>query len=591
MKARSNGVSRKSSPAIQQGKVKTWLLVPLGFIAILFVLYFLFANVLLKSLAQDALGNASGAQVNIDAVDHSLFPFGLSLTRIQATDNANPSRNKVEMGLVKADVDFFPLLNSKLIVEELIVQDVAFDTKRSSPGEVYVQPDAQASTFAFPTLEDLPSVDEVLASSPLKTTAAVAEAKLVVEKYQQPLKEQYDTLPTKEQLNDYKERLKALKETDYKNPAKLAGAKKEFDAIKEAMKADRDRIKAFMALAKEAKEASASSVAALKSAPQEDYALLQGLVAGDEGAIGQVTQHLFGDKAQIYTQGLLAAIDMLANSQGASEEEVVEETQADDGLPNVWIKKAAVNIKWQDESIESSWTNITNQHELIDAATEFIVNSSKAENWQNIDFSGNFKITDGQVNAVQNWDIQGLVLEAVELVPAESKQKLNALLESGLLASKGGLNIVDGEITGSSLFDLSALSMTATGENDLTSTMAEIISGLSELELTTNFAGNLSSPKVSVSSDLNQKMLQSFTSGLSNSETGKLAELKSKLNDKISAQLGSSTEQLASVDALLSAAQGDTDSLNELLKSQMTNALDKQKDKLLDKLSDKLFEE
>jgi len=63
---------------------------------------------------------------------------------------------------------------------------------------------------------------------------------------------------------------------------------------------------------------------------------------------------------------------------------------------------------------------------------------------------------------VQNWDIQGLVLDAIELVPEESKQKLNALLESGLLASKGGLNVVDGKLSGSSAFNLSALKLKAT---------------------------------------------------------------------------------------------------------------------------------
>jgi uncharacterized protein (TIGR03545 family) len=193
------------------------------------------------------------------------------------------------------------------------------------------------------------------------------------------------------------------------------------------------------------------------------------------------------------------------------------------------------------------------------------------------------------VNSVQNWDINGLVLDAVELVPAESKQKLNALLESGILASKGGLNVVDGKISGSSVFDLSALKLKATGNNDLTSAIAEIISGLSELELVTDFSGKLTNPSIKVKSDLDKKMLQALSSGLTGNSSGKLGELKSKLNAKVAEQLGQSGEQLASVDALLSAAQGDSESLNELLKAQMSNALDKKKDKLLNKLSDKLL--
>jgi len=574
------------SQARQNGKISLWISIPLGSIAVVVILYLLFANTLFKSLAQNALGDASGAEVNLESVDHSFFPFGLTLSGLQATDNVNPIRNKVEIALLKADVDFMPLLNKKLIVNELIVQDVEFDTKRANAGAVYVQPDAQASNFAFPTLADLPSVDEVLAKSPLKTTAAVVEAQKVVEQYKQPIQDKYAALPSKDKLSAYKERIEALKETDYKNAVELAAAKKEFDEIKEAIKKDRDNISEFVDLAKEAKAASASSVTALKSAPQEDYALLKGLVAGDEGAIEQVTQHLFGEKAKMYTQGLLLAMDMLS---GDSDESVVEKTAVDDGLPNVWIKKAAINIKWQDEQIKTDWQNITDQHEIVGNPTTFLINSSKANNWNKIDLKGSFEIIQGKVNSVQNWDINGLVLDAVELVPAESKQKLNALLESGILASKGGLNVVDGKISGSSVFDLSALKLKATGDNDLTSAIAEIISGLSELELVTDFSGKLSNPSIKVKSDLDKKMLQALSSGLTGNSSGKLGELKSKLNAKVAEQLGQSGEQLASVDALLSAAQGDSESLNELLKAQMSNALDKKKDKLLNKLSDKLL--
>ncbi|MFT6953228.1 MAG: hypothetical protein ACJAY1_000320 [Glaciecola sp.] len=577
--------SVKSSIA-QQGSLSLWLSIPLGTIAVVLILYFLFANILLKTLAANALGDASGAEVNIDAIEHGIFPFSLTLTRLQATDNNNPIRNRLEVAKVKADVDFMPLLNKKLIVNELIVQDVEFDTQRQSAGAVYVKPDAQASSFAFPTFADLPSVDQILEKSPLKTTAAIAEAQKVVQQYQQPLQDKYAALPSKDKLTLYKERLKALQEIDYKNPGELAAAKTEFDEIKQAITIHKKNITEFADLAREAKAASANSVSALKTAPQEDFDLLKGLVAGDEGAIGQVTQHLFGEKAKIYTQGLLTAMNMLSNDP---DEPVVEETVVDDGLPKVWIKKAAVNIKWQDEQIQTVWQNITDQHALVGNPTTFLINSSKAKNWRVIDLKGTFEIIEGQVNSAQNWDIKGLVLDAIELVPEESKQKLNALLESGLLASKGQLNIVDGKLSGSSVIDLSALKLKATGKNDLTSAMADVISGLSELKLSTYFSGSLPSPSIKVKSDLDKKMLQALSSGLTGNSSGKLSELKSKLNAKVAEQLGQSGQHLESVDVLLAAAQGDTESLNELLKSQMINALDQKRDKLLNKLTDKLI--
>jgi uncharacterized protein (TIGR03545 family) len=573
-------------PAAQHGRISLWISIPLGTIAIIAALYLLFANTLLKTLAQNALGHASGAEVNIDAVKHSLFPFGLTLTRLQATDNRNPIHNKIDIGMLKGNVNFMPLLSKKLIIDELNVQDVEFDTKRDNAGAIYVQPDIQASSFAFPTLADLPSVDEILEKSPLKTTAAVADAKKVVQQYEQALQDKYAALPSKEKLTVYKERLKVLKETDYKNPANLIAAKKEFDDIKETMTKDKANMSAFVDLAEEAQAASVNSVSALKTAPQEDVVLLKGLIAGDEDAIGKVTQHLFGEKAKIYTKGLLVVMDILSNN---SDDLIIEQTTADDGLPNVWIKKAAVNIKWQDQNIQTEWQNITDQHALIGKPTMFLVNSSKAKNWHNIDLNGTFEIIEGRVNSVQNWDIKGLVLDAIELIPEQSKQKLNALLESGLLASTGELNIVDGKLSGSSVFDLSVLELKATGENDLTNAMAEIISGLSELKLSTDFSGSLTNPSIKIKSDLDKKIRQALSSGLTGDSSGKLSELKIKLNAKVAEQLGQSEQQLASVDALLSAVQGNTDSLNELLKSQMTNAIDNKKNKLLNKLSGKLL--
>jgi uncharacterized protein (TIGR03545 family) len=574
------------SPAAQHGRMSLWISLPLGTITIVAVLYLFFANTLLKTLAQNALGDASGAEVNIGAVEHRLFPFGLTLTRLQATDNINPLHNKIDIAMLKTDVNFMPLLSKKLIIDNLIVQDVEFDTKRDSAGTIYVQPDAQTSSFAFPTLADLPSVDDILEKSPLKTTAAVAEAKRVLEQYKLPIQNKYATLPSKEKLIAYKDRIKALQQTNYKNPTNLIAAKKEFDDIKDAIKKDRTNVSGFVDLAEEAQAASANSLSLLKSAPQEDFALLKGLVAGDEGAIGEVTQHLFGEKAKIYTRGLLVVMDILSSR---AKDSVVEQTALDDDLPSVWIRNAAVSIKWQDQQIQTAWQNITDQHALIGKPTSFAVNSSKASNLSNIDLNGTFEIIKGKVNSTQDWDIKGLVLNTIELVPEQSKQKLTALLESGLLASKGELNVVDGQITGSSVFNLKALKLKATGEDALTNAMAEIISDLSELKLSTDFSGKLTSPSIKIKSDLNKRMLQALSSGLTGNSSGKLQELKIKLDAKAAEQLGQSGQQLASVDALLTAAQGDTDSLNELLKSQMTNALGNKKDKLINKLSDKLL--
>ena len=121
--------------------------------------------------------------------------------------------------------------------------------------------------------------------------------------------------------------------------------------------------------------------------------------------------------------------------------------------------------------------------------------------------------------------------------------------------------------------------------------LQSIENALYQFPLAITQIGSLTNPSIRVRSDLDKKMLQALTSGLTGNTSGKLAELKSKLNAKVAQQLGKTGEQLESIDPLLAAAQGNSDSLNELLKAKMTNEIDKNKDKLLNKLGDKLFRE
>jgi len=63
---------------------------------------------------------------------------------------------------------------------------------------------------------------------------------------------------------------------------------------------------------------------------------------------------------------------------------------------------------------------------LIETQTRFKSIQAKPTNWKNIDLKGNLWNYSSKVNSVQNWDISGLVLDAIELVRKKSQSKLNA---------------------------------------------------------------------------------------------------------------------------------------------------------------------
>ena len=110
------------------------------------------------------------AEVNIESFDHSLFPPTVTLEGIALTNPTKPSHNQVFVGNANADVELAPLLSDKVIVNNLNLLEVQFDTERNAPGEVYRVPERSLSfdEIKSKAKDAVPSVDELLERNPLK---------------------------------------------------------------------------------------------------------------------------------------------------------------------------------------------------------------------------------------------------------------------------------------------------------------------------------------------------------------------------------------------------------------------------------------
>jgi uncharacterized protein (TIGR03545 family) len=363
-----------------------------GFFVLLFVVYFVFANSIIKAVLESKLGESYGAEVNIDDFDHSLFPTTVTITGIALTNPTKPSHNQVFVGTANADVELAPLLKDQVIVNNLNLLEVQFDTERASPGEVYRVPERSLSfdEIKAKAKDAVPSVDELLARNPLKTTAAVEQARATYETYGEGLKADYEALPDKSRIDYYKTQVEQLKNTNFKDPQALVQAKSAFDKLKEEMMADKAMISDFTEKASTAKTALSESVQALKNAPKEDYALLKGVIAGDQAALSQVTYFVFGDKAAEYTEYLMAAMQIVMPLiQGE------EKSEAPADIPSILVKEANVSVLWQNESITSKWNNITNVHEVFGNPTTFTIEAA-GDMLKEFTSSGEFWINENQ---------------------------------------------------------------------------------------------------------------------------------------------------------------------------------------------------
>lgn len=563
-----------------KAKGKSILLWVVGFFVVLFLVYFLFANTIIKLVLESKLGESYGAEVNIAEFDHSLFPTTVTLKGIALTNPTKPTHNQVLVGEANADVALAPLLDDEVIVNELNLLDVQFDTERASTGEVYRVPERSLSfdEIKSKAQEAVPSVDELLERNPLKTTAAIENAKAAYETYGEGLKTDYGNLPDKSRIDYYKTQVTQLKETNYQDPQALLQAKSAFDQLKEEMSADRARIADFTSKASNAKRELTEAISALKSAPQEDYALLKGVIAGDQAALSQVTYFVFGDKAAEYTEYLMSAMQIVMPLiQGE------EKSEAPTEIPSILVKEANVSVLWQNEAITSKWNNITNVHEVFGNPTTFSIEAA-GDLLKSFTSSGEFWIDSSGVDASQVWSLAGVNMSNVAF---SGNDTLDAVLTSALMTTTGSMKVTDNTLTGTGDVDLQDLVMEATGSSDVTSAIANALQSLSSLSMTMLLDGTLSNPNFNIKSDLDNKLAQAALSQLTASQQDKLDELNNKLNSMISNEQSLLSGELVDVNTMLSAAQGDSEALQALLQTQLNSVVEQQKNKLFDKLKGK----
>jgi uncharacterized protein (TIGR03545 family) len=556
----------------------------------------LFMDYWIKLVAEKSLTKTTGAEVNIASVEHTFSPFGITLNHLQLTDPQAPHTNQLEAESVSAKIDLAPLLLRKIIIDSLTISGVQLGSLRESEGVVYLKPEEQQSQTEdiFAEVKALPSVDDILAKSPLKTTKAIEGTRTVYAKHSHTLQQQYAALPEKDKLADYQKRIKSLTETEYKDPIKLAKAKKKFDNLKEEILNDKKLLSDFKQSIGAAKNALLPQLAALRAAPGQDYEQLKLLIAGDAGAINDVTTLVFGEKVGEWSRYALAVFDIVGsmlNAQEQAEEQLgyagkwisFDNTPS---LPSLWIKKAQISLQWQQETITSDWQDITHQHDVLGRPTVFSVNSSSSSLWQSLILNGDLWLSHSGDKANQNWTLSGLKLSELDLV---SQEKLTSQLDSGLLSSTGRIALNGEAISGTGKIDLQSLVIIATGTNKITNIVANTLNQLKKLTINTDIGGTIGNLDLSFSSDLNKQIGGALLSNVSTEQQTKLDELKQKINKKTEGMLGDNNSQLSQWLDWEELADGDLGNINELLKAQFSSVIDEKKNELKKKIFDKLL--
>ncbi|MBI5135858.1 MAG: TIGR03545 family protein [Nitrospirae bacterium] len=333
--------------------------------------WLLLVDRMVKAGFEAAGTRAVGARVDVGGADLSLFPAGLTLTRIQVTDPDAPMTNAVEIARVAMTMDGALLLRRKVIVEEMAVEGVRLHTPRSRSGAIHKAPKpAREADHALFGLA-LPDPDALLREARLEALQAADALKADLAAFRASWEKQIAELPDDDDLKAYRERIKALQQARKGGIGAVLGAVKEVKALQDDIRADakavrdaRQRFHAELAQLQARRKA-------LQDAPAAEARRLVTRFAHDAGLEGTLTTLAFTERVSGWVttthgwyQRLRPYIDRAravhdadgAPARGTGQDIRFPETHP---LPDLLVRRASVSVQLAAGDLAGTVTNLT----------------------------------------------------------------------------------------------------------------------------------------------------------------------------------------------------------------------------------------
>jgi len=565
----------------------------------------IFSGKIIKIAVEEVGTQVLGAQVNVHEADITLSPFGFQLNGLQVTNPDQPMQNMVEMNRVHADVQLLQLLAGQIIIHDLSAQGVEFNTVRQQSGAIEKPQDAtekESKEFDFSSVKNkLPNIDDVLAKETLLTTEKSKALKAATETSKTRIETAIADIPEEAHFKAYETRLKELTSEKNNSIDELNKRKQALKLLKDDIRADKTKIESLRDEVKQTKSNLSDKYADLKSAPKQDIQNLRQRYSLDSAGAANLTGLLFGDDAKLWLSRIQTWHQQLNELMPkASDNKTQQATQSDSNLfefardkslPQFLIHRTALATTLPMGTMDITISNITHQPHILGKPIELNGKGVKLEKAESIFIDGVIDhVNPANSRDALNWKIKSWQLSDLTLSESET---LSVSIKRAIVDVQGNANVLSGgKIQANFDSQFQSTEWLAPASEGWSDQVTQMLSEIPEFKMQGNIDGNISSPKLSLKSDLDKKVKQRASEKLKAKQKVFEENIQARLNDEVENATGPYKEQLA----LLNKTEGSLDErinqLETMLKSQMQSAVDSQKQeaeqKLKDGLQDKL---
>ena len=576
-------------------------------ITVIGLFWWLLADWLLKVSIESGGTKIVGARVELSSADLTFSPLGFHLENLQVTNPEQPMQNLVQLGQITGSLELMPLLMGQVIIEEMSATGVRLNTERKTSGAVKMtttktksqQPDAEKSTLDLSAEKDkLPSVDEILAKESLSTLEKTRAFEERIKSERTEFEKNLASLPDEEKLKQHEKRIKELTQSDIKSVEELNQRKQDLEKLKDDIRADRDALRKVRDQLKNAKGGLNQQYDALKKAPTEDWNRLKSRYGLNAIGASNVTGLLFGDNAQVWLNRILAWSEQAQRLLPSGSKDTPQPVQPQRGsgrfinfattnpLPDFLIRKTKLGLEITAGNIDLEIKDATHQPDILGRPMRLHAAGNQLQNAKDIKIDGVIDhVKPGATKDTITWSLNSFKMADVSISQSSS---LPLTLTSALADIKGDIEIKGQALAANVDAKFNKANWSSTATEGWTGRVAKSLTSIHQFNLEGELQGNLSSPQISLRSDLDKQLKQAVAGQLKSAQSELETKFKTRLNDEIASMAGPYKDQLA----FLTDKEGSIDqrvsNLDKLLKAELQSAVDSKKQEAEDKLKEKL---
>jgi len=556
-----------------------------GIVAIIVTIALFIIDPLIKVVLEYSLSKVTQRTVQIDDVESKVLEATLKINNIAFINNGDSQTDDINIDRVELKLNTNHLLQKKLDFEIISFGNITLNTsliKKETQTETTSNTSENKEESSFKTPE-LPKVEDLIAKEGLKSVAAAKEIQKDITAITKKWSDFAQGNEQKKKIASIEKKIKSLekKAGNIKSPEQILTIVNEADALKKELAQVNDELANMSKEYEKDKKTIQRHLKEIQTLPMQDYNHLASKYSLDQNGAMNIVGTYFSSSLEKYLRMGTEYYEKIKPYISSEEEQTQEQKRmqgrwikyvATKPYPDFVIRKLNANIIMHENNYDLQIRDISDDQKLYKKPLTGMM-TSKGKDYKL--FKLNFEHNELGKNILTS---ATSTLKAYKLPEYSAVE--NLVMKDSLINESSSLNITDFENLNAKISAkfLKTTLVYSASSSTTDKMIGDILSNINNFSIDASIGGTLENPEISLSSDLDKKIMKGLKGQASKEVKKYQKKLQAEINKEFNKQVGElDLGEFNDVKKLLNANTKDSNALENILKKNISqDALQKQ---------------